>query len=402
MSSPTPENAQGGNISNSKKVGAPRSGRKSVTLKIDTGGLQISSPPSVPSSTRSIPSPSPAQDVHPYSRGAVIEVWHIPKRADNHDDDEWWWTESDDSETEEDIKKRKSRKTIRLCDIIDRSQVPNAEGKLEWKYYVHYRDFNRRMDEWVTLDRIVSPPSVGNAKARLLKREEEKLKRKRKEDMPIVDLSGPRTSRRRSSATPVAIEDGSGAVTPGSDQRNRRRLSRRKSMEDDDTVVAANTLDEEEEQDINEEKNKASNNTNKKAILSVATDGVTMHTVAGHVLATLNAVELDEHEGLDEHSLREHEEVTKVKNVNFLELGEFQMETWYFSPLPRELIGHSGFLEVLYACEFTLNMFARKSELLRYQSRLPIEKRHPPGMKMRFMSVKTLVNYALRSLTHPV
>jgi len=32
-----------------------------------------------------------------------------------------------------------------------------------------------------------------------------------------------------------------------------------------------------------------------------------------------------------------HEEVTKVKNVNTLELGKFRMDTWYFSPLPKEL-----------------------------------------------------------------
>ena len=33
-------------------------------------------------------------------------------------------------------------------------------------------------------------------------------------------------------------------------------------------------------------------------------------------------MEHDEHEGLDEEQLKEHEEVTKVKNVKFVELGE--------------------------------------------------------------------------------
>lgn len=54
------------------------------------------------------------------------------------------------------------------------------------------------------------------------------------------------------------------------------------------------------------------------------------------------------------------------------------METWYFSPLPKEIL-KDGFLETLYTCEFTFNMFARKSELLRFQRRLPVESRHPPG-----------------------
>jgi histone acetyltransferase MYST1 len=55
------------------------------------------------------------------------------------------------------------------------------------------------------------------------------------------------------------------------------------------------------------------------------------------------------------------------------------METWYFSPLPKELLSQGGFLEVLYCCEFTLSLFARKEELLRFQSRLPRLARHPPG-----------------------
>jgi histone acetyltransferase MYST1 len=46
--------------------------------------------------------------------------------------------------------------------------------------------------------------------------------------------------------------------------------------------------------------------------------------------------EHDEHEGMDEASIREHEEVTKVKNVNFVRLGRHTIEAWYFSPFPQE------------------------------------------------------------------
>ena len=47
--------------------------------------------------------------------------------------------------------------------------------------------------------------------------------------------------------------------------------------------------------------------------------------------------EADEHHGeFDANALREHEEFTKVKNVEMVELGRHTMETWYFSPLPAE------------------------------------------------------------------
>ena len=44
----------------------------------------------------------------------------------------------------------------------------------------------------------------------------------------------------------------------------------------------------------------------------------------------------DGHHEFDASQLREHEEFTKVKNVERIELGRFEMETWYFSPLPPE------------------------------------------------------------------
>jgi histone acetyltransferase MYST1 len=116
-----------------------------------------------------------------------------------------------------------------------------------------------------------------------------------------------------------------------------------------------------------------------KGIVALPTEAVHTTSVGEHVVETIAAQELDEHEGLDEASLREHEEVTKVKNVAFIELGAFQMETWYFSPLPKELLSERGLIEVLYVCEFTLNMFSRKSELRRFQSRLTTEDWHPPG-----------------------
>jgi histone acetyltransferase MYST1 len=39
---------------------------------------------------------------------------------------------------------------------------------------------------------------------------------------------------------------------------------------------------------------------------------------------------------MDAASIREHEEVTKVKNVRFVEMGRFRMAAWYFSPFPKE------------------------------------------------------------------
>jgi hypothetical protein len=102
------------------------------------------------------------------------------------------------------------------------------------------------MDEWVGVDRIVSPPSVGNAKARAMKKEEERLKRKqlRQEEKSALEQEAMDTAprgRRRSSLPDQLNEAEAGT--------RRTRLSRRKStnMDDDATVVTGNQGDEEDD-----------------------------------------------------------------------------------------------------------------------------------------------------------
>ena len=367
-------------------------------------------------------------DNHPYARGAVIEVLHGVKETEvindgnpsgeksssstgKHSDpdigfsqeDEDWWNADSDEEDEmkendgnDDADKKpqaeidtadddgEQKVTVRLCDIIDRVEVANAPGK--WRYYVHYRDFNRRMDEWISMERIVSPPSVGNAKARAIKREEEKKrkqqqreeeKRKKEAELKVLDVSAPRASRRRSNIGPGGATTPVNAADDGVDDDEPRRRPRRRNADAEDAAYtpmgAASGAGEE------------GHTTPPPPVMAAEKGVVALPTAAAstkvgeHVVQTIAAQELDEHEGLDDAALKEHEEVTKVKNVAFLELGPYQMETWYFSPLPKELLSERGLIEVLYVCEFTLNMFSRKSELRRFQSRLPTERRHPPG-----------------------
>lgn len=394
-------------------------------LHVDTTTMNLGVTASSSFDERKSPASTSAQDMHPYARGAVIEVWHIPKKTkgdnnydnnnggknnNNKDDDDDWWSEEDSSDEEQ---SQQRQRTVRLCDIIDR--VPH--GTNSWRYYVHYRDFNRRMDEWIHVSRIVSPPSVGNAKARALKREEERAKkRKLKEEIEqkeaaaaalasVIGSTGPR-SRRRSSAIPFSQQqlqqqDGSMDEADTNPNQRRKRVLRRKSsiLDDDVTISTSNVDDTDLVEDTVDLQNVGMDGpahhttgaaaANTKEIVAIDA-GVHTTTVGEHVVATVQAVELDEHEGLDEASLREHEEVTKIKNVGFLELGKHQMETWYFSPLPKELIqgnnagntantNSPGFLEVLFVCEFTFRMFARKSELRRFQRTIRPCDRHPPG-----------------------
>lgn len=76
----------------------------------------------------------------------------------------------------------------------------------------------------------------------------------------------------------------------------------------------------------------------------------------------LSFYNLQGHEELDAASLREHEEFTKVKNIATIELGRYEIETWYFSPFPPE---YNDSVK-LYFCEFCLNFMKRKEQLQRH------------------------------------
>ncbi|DBA83233.1 TPA: nucleoside triphosphate pyrophosphohydrolase ham1 [Trebouxia sp. C0005] len=153
--------------------------------------------------------------------------------------------------------------------VIERRKRSDAP---DYEYYVHYINFNRRMDAWTTLDHV-DLATVATSEAEL---------------SAVVTESGGRT-------------------------RNQKRKI----------------------EDVHEE---------------------------------------EEHHGeFDQNALREHEEFTKVKNVERIELGRYEMETWYFSPLPQEY----NMCKMLYFCEYDLMFFKERQQMLQHLKRSRIQ--HPPG-----------------------
>jgi len=73
---------------------------------------------------------------------------------------------------------------------------------------------------------------------------------------------------------------------------------------------------------------------------------------------------------------REHEEITKVKNVGCIEMGDHEVETWYFAPFPDEYCN----VDKLYVCEFCLK-YMRRPETMRVH-RKRCDRRCPPGREI--------------------
>lgn len=54
--------------------------------------------------------------------------------------------------------------------------------------------------------------------------------------------------------------------------------------------------------------------------------------------------------------------LTRIRNVEMIELGRYRMQPWYFSPYPRELTSMS----CIYLCEFCLNFLKSRTCLARH------------------------------------
>ncbi|KDD77089.1 MOZ/SAS family protein [Helicosporidium sp. ATCC 50920] len=75
----------------------------------------------------------------------------------------------------------------------------------------------------------------------------------------------------------------------------------------------------------------------------------------------------------EQHAEREHQEKTRVKNVQRIELGAWELDAWYYSPYPEPYAS----CEQLFICEYTLKYFRKRRTLLRHLAKCSTF--HPPG-----------------------
>lgn len=86
-----------------------------------------------------------------------------------------------------------------------------------------------------------------------------------------------------------------------------------------------------------------------------------------------NFLENDEDAGMDIKHVQMHEQATKIKTIEWIQIGKYKWETWYFSPYPE---GYHH-IDWLYVWHYCLSFFKWKEDMTRHASRWDI--RHPPG-----------------------
>ncbi|KAJ2617141.1 Histone acetyltransferase [Coemansia sp. RSA 1365] len=178
-----------------------------------------------------------------------------------------------------------------------------SNSKIEYEFYVHYVEFNKRLDEWVSesrarLDKPVSFP-------------------KKKNKATHGGSQQAAREKRRKTNTGASVATGTAPQTPD-------------TIRHDDAVYTA------PQKNISKE----------KEIEKLRTGGSMAQSTS---------------------------EVARMKNLNVIEMGQYQVEPWYFSPYPLEY-AHTP---ILYICEFCLCFYANKTQYTRHRAKCTLQ--HPPG-----------------------
>lgn len=185
----------------------------------------------------------------------------------------------------------------------------------KYEYYVHYEGFNRRLDEWVNCDRI--DVSSGS-----------KLKAERES---LISKTGNVVSLSNLSTFPSIVPSVTDGQSTGESSNSIKPWMNLGSMS---TSVFPDQPDR-----------KITRNQKRK------------HDEINHVQKSL--AEMDPTTAALE---REHEAITKVKYVDRIQFGKYEIDAWYFSPFPEDF----GKQTKLWICEYCLK-YMKLEKTYRYE-----------------------------------
>ncbi|XP_074528844.1 histone acetyltransferase KAT5 isoform X4 [Halichoeres trimaculatus] len=288
-----------------------------------------------------------------------------------------------------------------LAEILSVKEV--SSRKL---YYVHYIDFNKRLDEWVTGDRLdmkklqfpkkeaKTPTKNGLSGSRPSSPEREVRKSL---DLNVQSATAPSrgktlpTPKRKVEAVPLATQVSPATPVPslpGSAEASqasvfpaaRETNSNFKTREDHEQLSLLTTNGTARRLIPSQPGRK------RKANCGGADEMIKVlqynNPQSASVFLPPPEDSQDSSDGIPTAprmtgslvSDRSHDDiVTRMKNIECIELGRHRLKPWYFSPYPQELTT----LPILYLCEFCLKYLKSLKCLQRHLTKCNL--RHPPG-----------------------
>lgn len=205
---------------------------------------------------------------------------------------------------------------FRRAEILSSRDTP-AYGL---EYYVHYTEFNKRLDEWVSIKRLdFSRPIEFPAPKKNVK-------------------DGAAPAKKGRAGTP------SGGGRKKKEQEEHVDKVVLGNEDEHDQTVEMEVPDHHDEHDEEDEEHNTFSKDHE--IEKLRTSGSMTQSV---------------------------QEIARVKNLNKIQMGQHEVEAWYFSPYPIEY----AYCDMLYICEFCLSFYVSHKQLSRHRARCQLH--HPPG-----------------------
>uniref|UniRef100_A0A182JW27 Histone acetyltransferase n=1 Tax=Anopheles christyi TaxID=43041 RepID=A0A182JW27_9DIPT len=221
-----------------------------------------------------------------------------------------------------------------VAHLIQSRQNPSDPKQLE--YYIHYEGLNRRLDQWVTRDRISNESMPGGSPTGVGDRTTSTV-------IPTNAPGDAVTAKKSPLGSNTAnAKDRFSGLKPGSKEAG--------SLVTGGTDHIGSSLD--------------GTDTDRK----ITRNQKRRHDEINHVQKTY--ADMDPTTAALE---KEHEAITKVKYIDKLRIGKYEIDTWYFSPYPEEY----GKVGTMYVCEYCLR-YMRLAKTLK-EHKAVCTRRQPPG-----------------------
>lgn len=222
------------------------------------------------------------------------------------------------------------------------ADAPPPDPRDDTEYYVHYVEFNKRLDEWVGGSRLITDREMDYAKTKDEgKKKEKTVKAPTGNTTPLRPAGSPRPG--SSSLLRKAANKAASAAAQGKDVPNLKRK----------TQAAAEEMDEDDDAEGEVDITAPSNPQAAPPVFSKKQEIEKLRTSGSMT--------------------QSHSEISRVKNLNKLQIGKHEVESWYFSPYPAEY----AHLPILYICEFCLLYYPSITQLTRHRTKCTLL--HPPG-----------------------
>lgn len=226
-------------------------------------------------------------------------------------------------------------------------------------YYIHYDEFNKRLDEWVPATRLDLKREVE------WPRPEKKVAKTEKNGKATT----PRDTASRAPKRPRRDSLGPGTPTVGQKApKNRGRNASIVQENDDSLVIQSETVGDTGTPGVEDEEPEISSEV-AAARAAAAKQG---NAIAQQPDTFSKEHEIEKLRTSGSMTQSAHE-ISRVRNLSKLQMGKYEVEPWYFSPYPIEYTEE----ETVYICEFCLSYFGEPRRFERHRGKCTLF--HPPG-----------------------